>query len=60
MQLSKAFDRHPRTPSLNNLLVKVRNNVTELAPYATQDSLEDTQVKILNNVGLLLRYEKVP
>ena len=53
MQLSKAFDNNPRTVSLNNLLVKARNNPTELAPYATQESLEDIQVKILKNAELL-------
>ena len=58
MQLSKAFDKHPRTVSLNNLLVKARNNTTELAPYATQDSLEDIQVKIFNNIELLLRLRR--
>jgi len=58
MQLSKAFDTDPRTVSLNNLLIKARNNTIELAPYATQDSLEDIQVKILNNVKLLHRLRR--
>jgi len=58
MQLSKAFDTDPRTVSLNNLLIKARNNATELAHYATQDSLEDIQVKILNNVELLQRLRR--
>ena len=52
MQLSKAFDVNPRTVSLNNLLVAARNNLTELAPYATQDGLEDIQVMILKNIEL--------
>jgi len=58
MQLSKAFDTDPRTVSLNNLLIKARNNLAELAPFATQDSLEDIQVKILKNVELLQRLRK--
>lgn len=58
LQLSKAFDRHSGTVSLNNLLVNARNNPTELTPYATQDSLEDIQVKILNNIELLRRLRR--
>ena len=58
MQLSKAFDRHPRTVSLINLLVAARNNPTELAPYATQDGLSDIQVKIYKNIELLQRLRR--
>ena len=53
MQLSKAFDTDTRTTSLSNLLVNARNNPAELAPYATNESLGDIQVKIGNNLKLL-------
>lgn len=58
LQLSKAFDGHPRAVSLNNLLVSARNNPTELTPYATQDRLEDIQVKILKNMALLEKLRR--
>ena len=58
MQLSKAFDRNPRTVSLVNLLVTARNNPTELAPYATQDGLADIQIRIYKNTELLQRLRR--
>ena len=58
MQLSKAFDVNPRTPSLNNLLVAARNNLTELAPYATQDGLGDIQTMISKNIELLQKLRR--
>jgi len=58
MQLSKAYDRNPRTVSLINLLVNARNNPIELAPYATQDGLADIQIKIYKNAELLQRLRR--
>ena len=58
MQLSKAFDKHPGTASFDNLLTRARNNIKELTPYATQDSLEDIQVKIHKNFELLKRLRE--
>lgn len=58
MQLSKAFDRNPKTVSLSNLLITARNNQTELAPCATQDALEDIQVMILKNTELLQKLRR--
>ena len=55
MQLSKAFDRNPKTVSLPNILITARNNSIELAPHSTQDGLEDIQVKIYKNAELLGR-----
>ena len=43
---------------MHNLLIKARNNPIELAPYATQDSLEDIQVRILENIELLNRLKR--
>ena len=58
MQLSKAFDRNPRTVSLVNLLIAARNNSKELAPYATQDGLADIQIRIYKNTELLQRLRR--
>lgn len=58
LQLSKVFDTDPRTISFHNLVVKARNDQKELAPYATQDSLEDIQVRILRSEGLLQKLRR--
>ena len=58
MQLSKAFDKHPKAVSFDNLLVRARNNPKVLTPYATKDSLEDIQVKIYKNFELLKRLKE--
>ena len=58
MQLSKAFDKNPKTVSLSNLLVTARNNPTELTPYATQDGLADIQIMIYKNIELLQRLRR--
>ena len=58
MQLSKAYDTDYRTVSLNNLIVDARNNPTELAPYTTQDGLENIQVRIAKNRSLLQKLRQ--
>ncbi len=55
LQLSKAYDTDPRAVSLINLIANARNNPSELAPYATQDSLEVIQGKIAKNHGVLVK-----
>ena len=57
VQLSKAYDSDPRCVSLNNLVVKARNNPS-FAPFGTQDSLEEIQVRILNNREILLKLRQ--
>jgi hypothetical protein len=57
VQLSKAYDSDPRCVSLNNLAVKARNDPS-FAPYGTQDSLEEIQVRILNNREILLKLRQ--
>ena len=58
LQLSKAYDTDPRTVSLNNLIVNARNNPSELAPYGTQDSLEEIQARIAKNREILLKLRQ--
>ncbi|MFC2070079.1 hypothetical protein ACFLTB_02755 [Chloroflexota bacterium] len=53
LQLSKAYDTDSRTVSLINLIAAARNNPSELAPYATQDSLELIQGRIATNSEVL-------
>ena len=55
LQLSKAYDTDPRAVSLINLTANARNNPLELAPYATQDSLEVIQRKIAKNQEILVK-----
>ena len=55
MQLSKAYDKHRMTASLNNLIASARNNPKELASYSTQEGLVDIQVKMINNIKSLQR-----
>jgi len=55
LQLSKAYDNDPRTVSLINLIADARNNPSELAPYATQDSLEVIQGRIAKNHEILAK-----
>ena len=58
MQLSKAYDTHPRSISFISLLGIVRNNIDELAPYATQDELENIQARIYQNRNLIDRLRR--
>ena len=55
LQLSKAYDKHRGAVSLNNLIASARNNPKELAPYSTQEGLEDIQVKMTKNIESLQR-----
>jgi hypothetical protein len=55
LQLSKAYDTDPRAVSLINLTANARNSPLELAPYATQDSLEVIQGKIAKNQEILVK-----
>lgn len=55
LQLSKAYDTDPRAVSLINLTATARNNPSELAPYATQDSLEIIQGNIAKNHEILVK-----
>lgn len=58
MQLSKAYDTDYRAVSLNNLIVDARNNPIELAPYSTQNGLENIQVRIAQNITLLQKLRQ--
>ncbi len=58
MQLSKAYDTDQRAVSLNNLIANARSNPTELAHYATQDGLENIQVRISRNIKLLQKLRQ--
>ncbi len=58
MQLSKAYDTDNRAISLSNLIADARNNPIELAPYSTQDSLENIQVRIAQNSTLLQKLRQ--
>jgi hypothetical protein len=53
VQLSKVYDTDERTTSLRNLVVEARNNSDELTPFATEDSLEIIQVRIVQISELL-------
>ena len=55
LEQSKAYDKHRGTVSLNNLIAIARSNPKELAPYSTQEGLEDIQVKMTKNIESLQR-----
>ena len=58
LQVAKAYDTDPRTVSLRNLLVTARNSQTECASFATPDSLEDIQARIVRDIGLLRKLRR--
>lgn len=59
MQLSKAFDRDPRTISLTVLLDAAKANRTTLTPQATEDELNIIEKQISDNEQLLTRLKNL-
>ncbi len=55
MQLSKVFDTHSSSVTLTNLVANARSNPKRLAPFASQEQLENIQIRISRNFKLLER-----
>ena len=59
MQFAKAFDRHPRTISLRNLLTAAKKNRENLTPHATEENLQQFEKQIDASEDLLVRLKRV-
>ena len=58
LQLSKVYDASPNAVSLRSLVINARNEPTNLAPFATEESLENIQRRIADIRELLEKLRR--